>query len=426
MAFRIQDLNKSDLEFFLRAVGGISHDCDLTVSVLREKWRAVLDFEDVISSRNISPALAKEVELLELRVAEFRREADAFCAGKGVGRNVMVSRLHGLTRRLSIVVEADGDGKFSQQLQLINSAFLQAKEVILAAVLSEDAPVARAENVEEVIPGHSLDLGRSEDVRRSGGYENGRSANVRTGSGEFYRTYSKFQNPVSTLLLQLSVSDGSSAEDILSVLRVSLKILRLYPEVEESILSLLLPYTQGQLQECLLTCLHLSFDDFHAEVLKKFFTLRRWEELKWKCVLRPQTNLESFPEFIHGVRDAAKLLRVSLSEEELVKHIVANANSKVRACFVFQREPNSFQDLERLCDVIKEIQEAEKMRSSSEASEGRSCPRASFPSRTNYTQGNRALVGQNRQPPVCTFCKKVGHWERTCFRKVHSRQTKNL
>ena len=89
--------------------------------------------------------------------------------------------------------------------------------------------------------------------------------------------------------------------------------------------------------------------EFHREVLETFVPGRLLEQLKQQHFYRVQARGESLAAFVHRVRDAARILGVGLSEEEVVQIILEGVTPQERLWLVFAERLHRYRDLDKLC-----------------------------------------------------------------------------
>lgn len=75
-------------------------------------------------------------------------------------------------------------------------------------------------------------------------------------------------------------------------------------------------------------------DILHAKIIQHFIPTGIYEELKRNTVLRTQRSNERLASFMLDIREAARLLKVPLTEDELVKNILIRLFPKERSRLV--------------------------------------------------------------------------------------------
>jgi hypothetical protein len=133
---------------------------------------------------------------------------------------------------------------------------------------------------------------------------------------------------------------------------------------------------------------------------------------------RVQAIGEPLTVYIQSIKDAAAVLRIAETEEEMVSRIVDGFSPTQRARFVFQKTPLSFAQLEKLTIVDKNAAYADTLRREQTPSFQVGRVHAHY----NHRQGR-----QDRRPPestgrlnksiVCFFCNKPGHVQSHCFKR---------
>ena len=102
-----------------------------------------------------------------------------------------------------------------------------------------------------------------------------------------------------------------------------------FPGVSDGdLLSLIYPYCRGSLAGLVTNTLRRggSVDAFHGEVLDFFIPHRRHYQLKFKLFCRLQASGEALGDFVHGIRKAARVLRLGLPERDIIQAILEGLN----------------------------------------------------------------------------------------------------
>ena len=102
--------------------------------------------------------------------------------------------------------------------------------------------------------------------------------------------------------------------------------------------------------------------------------------------IRDRLNGVSLADFVHSIRDAARILGLGLSEEEIVQIILEGVTPQERSRLVFAERPRSFVDLDKLCVLSRAIQGNDELRGSG----GTSQP--------DFRRGERRVVQSQPRP----------------------------
>jgi hypothetical protein len=161
-----------------------------------------------------------------------------------------------------------------------------------------------------------------------------------------------------------------------------------------------------------------SFERFHEQLLTRFVLARQLSQLRVERYERVQASNETLASYIQSVREAALVLRITETESQVVARIIEGLTPNQRARFVFQGPPNSFQQLEHLVVVDRNIAFADKTRQP-----------AVVERKEEFVQSTPRDVDRNRvcelpskvthrgKVPVCFYCANLGHVQRYGFAK---------
>ncbi|XP_039284238.1 uncharacterized protein LOC120351356 [Nilaparvata lugens] len=271
-------------------------------------------------------------------------------------------------------------------------------------------------------------------------------------SSPFGSLYNKLQNPVESLLKELPVTDGLTVETLLKFLGVALKIRSQFGVSNSHLFQLLQPFAVGPLGERLNFAINsnISFDQFHKGILQYFIPQRLLSAIERERFYRLQSSQEPLCSYIVSIREAASLLRINLSEAEIVHTICSGLNPAERSRLIFQERPTTFQALNEMSVLSQNLSFADNERAYVESSRIGSVRQTSTAyghrDRTCYECGKRGHIAMNcrsksaqqhagisnnkpdvKQPGpsavggsgkvTCFNCKKVGHFARDCTSK---------
>jgi hypothetical protein len=137
---------------------------------------------------------------------------------------------------------------------------------------------------------------------------------------------------------------------------------------------------------------------------------------------RVQAPSESLAQYVQSIREAAQILRIQESEEQVVQRISEGLNYVQRSRFVFQGPVKSFKDLDHLIVVDRRIafaHDSEKTAvglNQTEVVQVNAVTDSAQP-----PQGSRTKASTKEQRPVCYHCGKAGHLQRNCFARRNYR-----
>ncbi|KAG8244451.1 hypothetical protein J6590_022384 [Homalodisca vitripennis] len=195
-----------------------------------------------------------------------------------------------------------------------------------------------------------------------------------------FSSFGKLPHPLGSVLQHFPRVDGLDTNLLIHFLLEVFK-LREFPGMTDAMLmQILAQFSLRPLFDRLLDCLKrgATFDQFHAEILEFFVPARVRERLRVERVYRPQAPDETLSHFVGEIRDVARVLRLSLSETELVSLILEGIKPEERSRLIFCSRPASFADLDRLSIISRGVQDADDQR------EAISCAKNSFFKERSY------------------------------------------
>ena len=343
-------------------------------------------------------------------IEEFRTEPPS-----GREKLRVAARLSHLARRLKLLNTAT-DLEVSDRVWITESGqtvqeMLELLKRVAASASSTPQPVilapmfpkkASTETVAEATPPPS-----SQEEVNVKKFDTGQSTRASSSVGV---SYNKLPNPMGGLLQSIPVVDGLEVDALLSFLSSIFK-LRDFPGItDQDMLRLLVPYCRSPLSDRLTSVLVSgeNFDCFHKLVLECFVPVRLRDRLKLDHFYRPQGTRESLAAFVSSIKSFNRVLRLGLSESEVVDVIVDGINMSERSRLVFAGRPSSFLDLDRICITSNNVQFSDHQREMTEKQLNKG-PGAVF--MVGEGQGG---FGRGRGPPVCFGCGQRGHIRRFC------------
>ena len=126
-----------------------------------------------------------------------------------------------------------------------------------------------------------------------------------------------------------------------------------------------------------------------------------------------QANAEGLAQFVASIKEAAKILRLGLSEPEIIQIILEGVTPpQERSRLVFAERPR-FVDLDRLCVMSRAIQLNDESRGPGAARnlDFGGCERRAGQSQSRAA---RSVGDSNFRNRVCYNCDKPGHISRNC------------
>lgn len=233
------------------------------------------------------------------------------------------------------------------------------------------------------------------------------------------QTFSKLPHPLASALGGMPQVDGLDVDGLLDFLERVLRMREFPGMSDRALMGLIAPSCRKPLGDKLLECLkkNASFDDFHEEALNFFVPFRVMEQLRVRRVFRPQSHSESLSQYVGDIRTVGRVLRLSMSENQMVDIVLQGLNPEERSRLVFAPRPVSFADLERLAILSRSVQAADFQRSQEMGYLPQPVPRPAV------VPPVRPSAGRERGSPTCFECGQMGHIKANCPRR--NRSSKN-
>jgi hypothetical protein len=237
--------------------------------------------------------------------------------------------------------------------------------------------------------------------------------------------YQKLPHPFSSLLKELPVVDGTNVDCLWEFLLQALRMVQVGQFSVPHIYEVLYPCCKGEVLTLLEQSLVArdSFETFHEHLLQRFIPKRLLLQLRIQRYERVQAHDESLAAYVRAVREAASVLRITETELQVVQRILEGLTPNQRAKFVFQTPPCTFQQLDLLVIVDREISVADSMRQPVAAA----CRDVVVQPTVTYVNANSADHPPSdryarRKGLVCYHCGKPGHIQKNCFVEQQSRR----
>lgn len=223
--------------------------------------------------------------------------------------------------------------------------------------------------------------------------------------------YGKLPNPLGSLLQRLPITDGLDAEKLLNFLGSLINIREFPGMTGNTLLRIIFPYCRSPLTERLLSCMerNVVFELFHQEILDYFIPSRLREQLKQRRFFRLQRSSETLASFVTDIKLVAKVLRVGMSELEIVGVILDGVAPEERSRLVFSSRPTNFAELDRLCVTSRSVAYADSLRQG----QGLGVEGRRIPVRQILPEVQKGCWNAGNQL-VCFGCGERGHIRRFC------------
>jgi hypothetical protein len=342
------------------------------------------------------------------------------------------TRLEHLRGRLRHIEELDPSASVIQSsryqqvrecLDLLEASLPMMDGAARTSREKEGEEVATTKTMEEDAQFYSLAEGPTDIGRVSTGTGNAGivAAPVRASGDNMKQVftpqlYQKLPHPLGNLIKELPVVDGTDVNCLYNFLLKLLKVRQVAQMKDSAMHELMYPYCKGELQ-CLVTQAisnKENFENFHERLLRHFISVREMSCLGIAKYERVQRQNERFFCYVEAIRGAALVLRIRENEAQAVQRIIEGLTPTQRSRFVFQLPPASFEQLEQLAIVDRNIAYADKVRE--EQSSEVQIAAIEHVSETGETVGSRRRSQDNRSRQViCFYCRKPGHTQDRCF-----------
>jgi len=156
--------------------------------------------------------------------------------------------------------------------------------------------------------------------------------------------YQILPHPLSHLMKELPVVDGSDVNLLCFLMTQVLKIRQIGQMTESTIYEIMYPCCRSELLAFVTQAIttRQKLENFRASLLGQFIPSRQMSQLRAERYEIVQFEGEPFATYVQSIRDAALVLRIKENEKQFVERTVEGITSIQRARFVFQAPPASF------------------------------------------------------------------------------------
>lgn len=244
--------------------------------------------------------------------------------------------------------------------------------------------------------------------------------------------FNKLSNPVEKYLQTFPVTDGLEITNLLHFLRNLIKITTETSLTQFELYELLPNYCRGPLLNKVIMFKKsgLPISCLHQDILNTFVPITLLEKLKQDLIYRPQLNDEPVAGYISEIKINSQILKSHLSEKDTVTFIRNGLHPDVRNRLIFEQNPTSFADLDRLCINSNNVAYSDYVRNSMSSSSQMLRNNVSQSNNFRFKQPNPVVNARERTPnrenKNCFICNKAGHIARNCESKFRANVRENV
>jgi hypothetical protein len=230
--------------------------------------------------------------------------------------------------------------------------------------------------------------------------------------------FAKLPHPMETLLCEIPVISWLEVEPLLQFLTKVLEMRDHFGLPDRQVFDIIYPRCLEPLRARVNFALSQRFtvDQFQGDVLEHLVPRCLFDNLKQELFGRLQRADESFTAYVTSLKQAARVLKLPLTQREVIDNIVDGLSPQQRSRFVFEARPVTWADIDRLCIHYCNMSFTDGIRLC-ESSERRK-PVLQGHNSDTVGRGNRFQIvnvgsqGRGNRTPsnvTCFYCKKVGH-----------------
>jgi hypothetical protein len=150
--------------------------------------------------------------------------------------------------------------------------------------------------------------------------------------------FKNLPHPAERILRELPSVNGLDVNLLLQFLTKILEIRAVFTVTDQVLLQEIYPYCKEPLSNHVQQALNngRAFDQLHEDIILSFIPRRRFDHLREERVARLQREEESLSAYSNAVKKAAQVLRLSLSDAEIVANIVDGLSKTQHSRLIFK------------------------------------------------------------------------------------------
>lgn len=239
--------------------------------------------------------------------------------------------------------------------------------------------------------------------------------------------YQKLPNPMEGYYKLLPNNcDGLNVQDVLSFIKVLLKVKRETNLSDRMLIELFISKTVGPLQSKMLQSRSVTIDVLKTSILNLFIPSTLKQSLILRHVNRPQRLDEPLSVYMEDIKVYNEILDCGYCESQLVNVIKVGMRSADRINLSLSKQIETFEELAEACIQSQAVDYSNYLRMENENRfKNRHIPDYSSKvfNGSNFKTSHNTTnsVNQGNQVKRCFKCNKVGHLAKDCYSRKYTK-----